>query len=145
MYRLKTAMLMAALTVLLVLIGQAIGGSRGMMGFFVIALLMNVFSYWFSDKIVLAMYHAKPVTEAEAPELYTIVRNLAQKAAMPMPARWPSRPCCTTRPTPKLLLCWRSLSPPKRLRPPRWSRSGRLPLPRRQPQPPSPRLPRPFR
>lgn len=85
MYRLKTAMLMAALTVLLVLLGQALGGPRMMTGFFIFAVLMNVFSYWFSDKIVLAMYHAKPVTEAEAPELYTIVRNLAQKAGMPMP------------------------------------------------------------
>ncbi len=85
MYRLKTAMLMAALTVLLVLLGQAIGGPRGMMGFFVVALVMNFISYWFSDKIVLAMYRATPVTESDAPELYSIVRNLAQKAGMPMP------------------------------------------------------------
>ena len=85
MYRLKTAMLMAALTVLLVLLGQAMGGTRGMMGFFVFAVLMNFFSYWFSDKIVLAMYRAKPATESDAPELYSIVRNLAQKAGMPMP------------------------------------------------------------
>jgi len=55
MYRVKTAMLMAALTVLLVLLGSAIGGRGGMMGFFVFAVLMNVFTYWFSDKIVLAM------------------------------------------------------------------------------------------
>jgi heat shock protein HtpX len=85
MYRLKTAMLMAALTVLLVLLGQALGGPRMMTGFFVFAVLMNVFSYWFSDKIVLAMYRAKPVTESDAPELYSIVRNLVQKAGMPMP------------------------------------------------------------
>lgn len=85
MYKLKTAMLMAALTVLLVLVGQTVGGPRGMMGFFVFAVLMNVFTYWFSDKIVLAMYHAQPVTETEAPELYSIVRSLAQKAGMPMP------------------------------------------------------------
>ena len=85
MYRVKTAMLMAALTVLLVLLGSAIGGRGGMMGFFVFAVLMNVFTYWFSDNIVLAMYRAKQVSEAEAPELYNIVRNLAQKAGMPMP------------------------------------------------------------
>lgn len=85
MYRLKTAMLMAALTVLLVLLGQALGGPKMMTGFFVFAVLMNVFSYWFSDKIVLAMYRAKPVTESDAPELYSIVRNLVQKAGMPMP------------------------------------------------------------
>ena len=85
MYRVKTAMLMAALTILLVLLGEAIGGPRGMMGFFFFAAILNFISYWFSDKIVLAMYHAKPATEAEAPELYSVVRNLAQKAGIPMP------------------------------------------------------------
>ena len=85
MYRLRTAMLMAALTVLLVLIGDAVGGRGGMFGFFIFALVMNFFSYWFSDKIVLAMYRAKPVTEAEAPELYSVVRGLVQKAGLPMP------------------------------------------------------------
>ena len=85
MYRVRTAMLMAALTVLMILVGQAIGGQRGMFGFFIFALLMNFFSYWFSDKIVLMMYRAKPVTEAEAPELYSVVRGLVQKAGMPMP------------------------------------------------------------
>ncbi|MGC2424237.1 MAG: zinc metalloprotease HtpX [Nitrospirota bacterium] len=85
MYKLRTAMLMAALTVLLVLIGEAVGGARGMFGFFIFALVMNVFSYWFSDKIVLRMYRAQPVTETEAPELYSVVRGLVQKAGMPMP------------------------------------------------------------
>jgi len=85
MYRLKTAMLMAAMTVLLIFLGEALGGMRGMMGFFVFAVLMNVFTYWFSDKIVLKMYRAQEVTEAEAPTLYSIVRNLSQKAGMPMP------------------------------------------------------------
>jgi heat shock protein HtpX len=85
MYKLRTAMLMAALTVLMVLVGDAIGGSRGMLGFFIFALVMNFFSYWFSDKIVLKMYRAQPVTEAEAPELYSVVRGLVQKAGMPMP------------------------------------------------------------
>ncbi len=85
MYRVRTAMLMAALTVLMILVGEAIGGEKGMLGFFVFALVMNFFSYWFSDKIVLMMYHAQPVTEAEAPELYSVVRGLVQKAGMPMP------------------------------------------------------------
>ncbi len=85
MYRLRTAMLMAAMTVLLVLLGEALGGMRGMMGFFVFAVLMNVFTYWFSDKIVLRMYRAREATESEAPALYSVVRNLAQKAQMPMP------------------------------------------------------------
>ena len=78
-------MLMAAMTILLVLVGQAVGGTRGMFGFFIFAVLMNFFTYWFSDKIVLKMYHAQPVTEAEAPEFYSIVRGLVQKAGMPMP------------------------------------------------------------
>ncbi len=56
-----------------------------MFGFFIFALLMNFFSYWFSDKIVLRMYRAQPVTETEAPELYSVVRGLVQKAGMPMP------------------------------------------------------------
>jgi len=85
MYRLKTALLMAALTVLLVILGDALGGRGGMMGFFLVAVLMNVFTYWFSDKIVLRMYGAQEVTEAEAPALFSVVRNLAQKAGMPMP------------------------------------------------------------
>ena len=85
MYRVKTAMLMAALIVLMSLIGQAVGGGRGMSGFFMFAVLMNFATYWFSDKIVLAMYSAKQVTEAEAPELYGIVRRLTMKAGMPMP------------------------------------------------------------
>jgi len=85
MYRLRTAMLMAMMTALLVLLGEAMGGMKGMSAFFVIAVLMNVFTYWFSDKIVLKMYRAKEVTESEAPELYSVVRNLVQKAGMPMP------------------------------------------------------------
>lgn len=85
MYRFKTAMLMAAMTVMLVLLGSALGGRSMMLGFFGFAVLMNVFTYWFSDKIVLKMYHAREVTEAESPEFYNLVRNLAQKARMPMP------------------------------------------------------------
>jgi heat shock protein HtpX len=81
----KTGVLLAALTVLLVLIGGALGGQNGMLMAFVLAMVMNFGSYWFSDKIVLAMYRAQPVDERSAPDLYRIVRNLATRASMPMP------------------------------------------------------------
>ncbi|MFH1263236.1 MAG: zinc metalloprotease HtpX [Pseudomonadota bacterium] len=85
MNMLKTTFLMALLTVLFVFAGQALGGQQGMVMAFGLAIVMNFFSYWFSDKIVLAMYHAQPVTEGEAPELHSIVRNLATRAGIPMP------------------------------------------------------------
>ena len=81
----KTGVLLAALTVLLVLIGGALGGQHGMLLAFVMAMVMNLGSYWFSDKIVLSMYGAKPVDEAQAPGLYRIVRTLATRAGIPMP------------------------------------------------------------
>ena len=81
----KTGVLLAALTVLLVLIGGALGGQHGMLLAFVIAMVMNLGSYWFSDKIVLSMYGAQPVDEAQAPGLYRIVRTLATRAGIPMP------------------------------------------------------------
>jgi len=81
----KTGVLLAALTVLLVLIGGAIGGQNGMVMAFVLAMVMNFGSYWFSDRIVLAMYRAQPVDEAQAPALYRIVRTLATRAGIPMP------------------------------------------------------------
>ncbi len=81
----KTALLLAVLTVLLVLIGGAVGGQQGMLVAFFLALVMNVASYWFSDKMVLAMYGAKPIEESQAPGLYRIVRTLATRAAIPMP------------------------------------------------------------
>jgi heat shock protein HtpX len=73
------------LTIMLVLLGGAVGGRQGMLVAFVLALGMNFFSYWFSDKIVLAMYGARPITEAEAPRLSAIVRRLALRAQIPMP------------------------------------------------------------
>jgi heat shock protein HtpX len=76
---------MVGLTVLLVFIGGAFGGRQGVIIAFVIAMAMNAFNYWFSDKIVLRMYNAKEVTEAEAPTLYGITNNLAMKMNMPMP------------------------------------------------------------
>jgi heat shock protein HtpX len=81
----KTGVLLAALTVLLVLIGGALGGQHGMLLAFVLAMVMNLGSYWFSDRIVLAMYGAQPVDEAQAPALHRIVRTLATRAGIPMP------------------------------------------------------------
>ncbi len=81
----KTAILMTGLMVFFVMIGGLLGGRNGMIMAFIFALGMNVFSYWFSDKIVLKMYRAQEVTEAEAPNLYAIVRKLAEKGGLPMP------------------------------------------------------------
>ena len=81
----KTGFLMAVLTVLLVLLGNAIGGQSGLIFAFVISVLLNFGSYWFSDKIVLAIYGAKEVNPNEAPELYRTVQDLAEKANLPMP------------------------------------------------------------
>lgn len=85
MNTLKTMVLLTFLTVLLVFVGAAIGGQNGMIIAFMMALVMNFVSYWFSDKIVLKMYNAQPVTEAQAPDLYAMVRRLTQKAGLPMP------------------------------------------------------------
>jgi heat shock protein HtpX len=82
---LKTTALLGLLTGLLILIGGYFGGSRGMSIAFVMAFLMNFGAYWFSDRMVLAMYRAQPVSEAEAPELHRIVHGLALRAHMPMP------------------------------------------------------------
>jgi len=82
---LKTTFLLAVLTILFVLVGKAIGGQSGMVIAFGLAIVMNVGSYWFSDKIVLRMYRAREVTEAEAPQLHGTVRRLATAAGVPMP------------------------------------------------------------
>lgn len=81
----KTAMLLAVLTVMLVLLGGAFGGRQGMLVAFVLALLMNVVSYWFSDKIVLSMYGAQRIEEAQAPNLHAILRRLTTRVGIPMP------------------------------------------------------------
>src|SRR5881409_1924863 len=78
-------LLLAVLTAMLILIGGAIGGRQGMMMAFIFAIAMNFFSYWFSDKIVLSMYGAQPIDEAQAPRLYTILRRLTTRAQIPMP------------------------------------------------------------
>ncbi|HEU4621188.1 MAG TPA: zinc metalloprotease HtpX [Burkholderiaceae bacterium] len=81
----KTAVLMAGIVALFMAIGSVIGGQQGMIVALGIALAMNFFSYWFSDKLVLKMYNAREVDEASAPQFYNMVRELAQRASLPMP------------------------------------------------------------
>jgi heat shock protein HtpX len=78
-------LLLGALTGLLILIGGYFGGKQGMVIAFVFAMVMNLGSYWFSDKIVLRMYRAQEVTEQQAPELYRMVQDLSMRAGLPMP------------------------------------------------------------
>jgi heat shock protein HtpX len=85
MNTIKTLFLLVTLTLILVWAGAAMGGKQGMTIALIFALGMNFFAYWFSDKIVLKMYGAKQITESEAPDLYSIVRMLSQKAELPMP------------------------------------------------------------
>ncbi len=82
---LKTMVLMVTLTLMLIGIGGILGGKSGMTIALIMAFGMNFITYWFSDKIVLRMYGARQVSEAESPELYSIVRRLAQRAELPMP------------------------------------------------------------
>ena len=82
---LKTAVLMAAITALFMAIGAVLGGQQGMLIALVVALGMNFFSYWFSDKLVLKMYKAREVDESSAPQFYRMVQELAQRAGLPMP------------------------------------------------------------
>jgi len=81
----KTAMLMAAIMALFGVVGGIIGGESGMLLALVFGGAMNVFSYWFSDKMVLKMYNAREVDETSAPQFYGMVRELAQRAGLPMP------------------------------------------------------------
>jgi len=81
----KTALLMVVLTVIFVALGGMLGGRSGATVAFGLAFAMNLVSYWFSDRIVLAMYRAREVSESEAPDLYAIVATLTQRASIPMP------------------------------------------------------------
>ncbi|HOP48631.1 MAG TPA: zinc metalloprotease HtpX [Desulfobacteraceae bacterium] len=81
----KTTLLLAALTALIVWIGNIFGGRQGMIFAFIIAMGMNFFSYWFSDKIVLRMYRAREVTPGQNPELYETVSYISQNAGLPVP------------------------------------------------------------
>ena len=83
--RIRTTLLLAVMTALILWIGQALGGRQGMTVALVLAAGMNFFSYWFSDKIVLRMARAQEVAPQQAPELYALVERLARQADLPMP------------------------------------------------------------
>ena len=85
MNSIKTAALMAGLAGLLMVVGGVVAGDQGIVMAFIVAMGMNFFSYWFSDKLVLKMYRAKEVSESSAPELYRMVRRLTERAKLPMP------------------------------------------------------------
>ncbi|MDO7787652.1 zinc metalloprotease HtpX [Desulforamulus aquiferis] len=85
MNTLKVWLLMGTLSILLVFLGGAIGGRSGAMLFFIIAMGMNFFSYYFSDKMAIKMTKSYPVTESDAPELYEMVKRLSRRAGIPMP------------------------------------------------------------
>ena len=85
MNNIKTTLLLATLTAILVVIGDMIGGRSGMIMMFVISMGMNFMSYWYSDKIVLAQYNAQPVTAQSNPKLYAMVEKLAKNGNLPMP------------------------------------------------------------
>ncbi len=85
MNTMKTMVLMVALTLMMVFFGGLMGGKTGMTVALILAFGMNFVTYWFSDRIVLKMYGAQSVTEAEAPELYRMIEKLAQRASLPMP------------------------------------------------------------
>jgi heat shock protein HtpX len=82
---LKTMALMVTLTLMLVFVGGLVGGSKGMSIALILSFGMNLVTYWFSDKIVLRMYGARQISEADAPGLYSMVRRLSQWAQLPMP------------------------------------------------------------
>ena len=81
----KTFILLTCLTLLLIWVGQVIGGSRGAMFAFVFSLILNFGAFWFSDKLVLSMYRAKPATESQVPQLYRTLRDISWGARLPMP------------------------------------------------------------
>jgi len=83
--QIRTTVLMALLTVMILLIGQWLGGRQGMLIALLVAAGMNFFSYWFSDKIVLRMYNAREVGPHDGPELYGMVQDLCRRANLPMP------------------------------------------------------------
>ena len=82
---LKTSILLAGIVALFGVVGAALGGAGGMLIALAIAIVMNVYAYWFSDKAVLSMYNAQEVDEQSAPQFYRMVRELAQNAQLPMP------------------------------------------------------------
>jgi len=87
----RTTLLLAGLTGILLLIGGYFGGRGGMLIALIFSILMNFGTYWYSDKLVLKMYKARELTVAEAPELFGMVENLAANAGLPMPRALYSR------------------------------------------------------
>ena len=85
MNQMKTLLLLATLTALLLFVGQALAGRGGFMIALMFAAAMNFAAYWWSDKIVLRMYGAQEIDEAQAPDLFALIRRLAQRAQIPMP------------------------------------------------------------
>lgn len=81
----KTAILMAGIMALFGAVGSVIGGQQGMLMALGFGLISNFFAYWFSDRMVLRMYRAREVDETSAPQFYSMVRELAQRAQLPMP------------------------------------------------------------
>lgn len=83
--QIKTGLLLGLLTALLVFMGASLGGRGGLLVALALALVMNVAGYWYSDRIVLSMYRATELSQADAPGLFNIVRGLAHNAGLPMP------------------------------------------------------------
>ena len=83
--QIRTTILLAVMTALIIWVGQLLGGRQGMIIALIFAAGMNFFSYWYSDKLVLKMYRASEVTPGQAPELYERVQRLTQQAGLPMP------------------------------------------------------------
>ncbi len=83
--QIRTVVLLTLMTLFIMFIGMMIGGRGGMLMALILAAGMNFFSYWYSDRIVLRMYRAREVTQNEAPDLYSIVRTLTERAGLPMP------------------------------------------------------------
>src|SRR3954471_22306866 len=81
----KTAFLLTALTLLLMFVGRVFGGQNGMLIALIFAAVLNFVSYFYSDKIALAMYRAQPVTREQLPRVYNVVERLTQKIGLPMP------------------------------------------------------------
>src|SRR6266436_8233489 len=81
----KTAFFLGLLSALLIVLGSALGGRQGMVVALIVAAGMNFFSYWFSDRLVLAMYRAQPVARDQAPQLFEILERLTARAGTPMP------------------------------------------------------------
>ena len=102
---LKTFMLLAGLTALFMVVGRILGGQHGMILALILAGVMNMGAYWFSDKMALAMSGAKPVSEQEAPQLHSIVASLAQRAGIPKP-----RVCIIPKETPNAFATGRNPS-----------------------------------